>query len=155
MNVKIEPNTGKRILATVIDYTVIFAFTWWFIMTFGEPNEEGGKTVSGAPALMPVMVWFGWLVITEALWGATLGHVLAGLKVVSFDGERPTFGQALLRRLSDALEIAWCFGLIAFILVKNTQSHQRLGDIWAKTYVIDSKTNLKESEFEFEKTTSE
>ena len=57
-------------------------------MTFGEPNDNGGKTVSGLPALIPMVFWFAWLIIPESLWGTTLGHSLNGLKIVSFSGEK-------------------------------------------------------------------
>ena len=70
---------------------------------------------------------------------------------MTLEGEKPTFLQAIQRRICDAVEISWCFGLIAFILVKNTQYHQRLGDIWAKTFVIDKDATLERNDFEFEK----
>ena len=89
------------------------------------------------------------MVGTEAYCGQTLGHALLGIKVVSLDGSAISFGQALKRRLCDAIEISWCFGLIAFILVKSTGNQQRLGDIVAKTYVTLKDEEVR-SEFEFE-----
>lgn len=147
---KTEPNITRRIGATIIDYIVIFSFFIWFVSTFGEPNEEGGKTVSGVAALIPCIFWFVWLVLPETFYGTTLGHVLMKLKVVSFEGNKITFVQALKRRLCDALEISWCFGLIAFLLVKNTQNNQRLGDILAKARVLNTNQDIISPEFEFE-----
>ncbi len=152
MNFKTEPNTGRRVGATIIDYVIIFAFTFWFIMTFGEPNDTGGKTVTGLPALVPMLFWFAWLIIPESIWGTTLGHSLNGLKIISFSGEKLTFAQAFKRRVCDTIEISWCFGLVAFILSKNTQYNQRLGDIWAKTLVVDKNLDIQINEFDFEKT---
>ncbi|RYE50096.1 MAG: hypothetical protein EOP48_20385 [Sphingobacteriales bacterium] len=60
-------------------------------------------------------------------------------KVVSIDGSKISFGQAVKRRLCDAVEISWCFGFIAYILAKNTTHRQRLGDIWGQTVVVDKK----------------
>src|SRR5262249_30993297 len=103
------------------------------------------------PALVPMLFWFIYFVIAEALLNGTLGHHLFGLKVVSvLANPKPNFGQILLRRISDALEIAWCFGLIAFILVKNTQHNQRLGDLWAKTVVTGKNEAFSETTFDFE-----
>jgi uncharacterized RDD family membrane protein YckC len=134
------PNTnqyiGKRVTATLIDYTLVFGLSIAYVYLFGTPNEEGGYTVSGLAALVPMVFWFLYFVIAEALLDGTFGHQLLKLKVVSINNEPLSFGQVFLRRISDALEIAWCFGLIAFILAKNTQHNQRLGDIWAKTLVI-------------------
>lgn len=148
--IKTQAYDGKRIAATLIDYVAIISFFILFVMSFGEPNNEGGKTVSGAPALIPVLFWFTWLVIPEAVWGTTLGHHLNNLKIISMDGEKPSFGQVLKRRLCDILEISWCFGLIAFVLVRNTRYNQRLGDIWGKTLVVDKKTSAGNESFEFE-----
>ena len=152
--IKKEPTILRRALATLIDYTIIWAFFIWFVLTFGEPNEEGGKTVSGGLALIPVLFWFSWLVLVETFFGVTLGHEIMKLKVVSDDGNKLNFGQALKRRLCDVLEISWCFGLIAFLLVKNTQYNQRLGDILAKTHVLDKAENISIPDFEFENSDS-
>lgn len=133
---KQESSTGKRVLATIIDYVVVFAFFFWYVMTFGSPNEEGGNTVTGWLALVPVLFWALWIIGTESYCGQTLGHALVGLKVVSNDGSDITFRQSLKRRLCDAIEISWCFGLIAFFIVKGNERHQRLGDIIAKTLVV-------------------
>lgn len=145
-----EDNSGKRFASGAIDYIVIFVFSFVYIMMFGEPNAEGGKTVTGLAALIPMVFWFCWLVLPEVLWGTTLGHYINGLKIISGEGEKPSFSQSLRRRLCDAIEISWCLGLIAFILIKNTRFHQRLGDIWAKTFVVDRSFQPATREFEFE-----
>jgi uncharacterized RDD family membrane protein YckC len=140
----------KRFLSGAIDYVVICVFFFAYVMTFGEPNAEGGKTVTGLPGVVPVVFWFCWLVLSESIFGTTLGHYINRLKVISIDGDKPTFSQSLRRRLCDPLEISWCFGLVAFILIKNTQLNQRLGDIWAKTIVVAKNYQLETTQFEFE-----
>lgn len=127
---------GKRVAATLIDYTLMFAIFIFMIYEFGHPNDEGGYTLSGWWNLIPISFWFVYFIITEYFLGGTLGHQLYKLKVVSVNNQPATFGQIALRRISDTLEISWCFGLIAYILVKNTPNNQRLGDLWAKTMVI-------------------
>lgn len=149
-----KPYIGKKVIATLIDYTFIFAFSLFYIMTFGEPNAEGGKTIDGLPALIPELVWFLYFVVIEKYYAATLGHEIVGLKVVSIDGNKLDLIQVLKRRISDALEIFPCFGLIAYILVKNTEKNQRLGDIWAKTLVVTKNEVEKMPLFEFETNTS-
>ena len=146
---KSEPVTGKRVLATIIDYIIVFAFFFWYVMMFGSPNEEGGNTVSGWPTLVPILFWALWLIGTESYCGQTLGHALMGLKVIGNNGSAITFGQSLKRRLCDAIEISWCFGLIAFIIVKGNERHQRLGDIIAKTIVVAKDQDVL-PEFDFD-----
>lgn len=150
MNISLsKAKVNKRVIATVIDYFITTFFFFSFVMIFGEPNNEGGKTVSGLPALIPIAFWFAWLILPEAVLGATAGHEIMGLKVVSIDGSRISFGQAIKRRVCDAVEISWCFGFIAFILAKNTTHSQRLGDIWEQTLVVDNKKSI-DVVFEFE-----
>jgi uncharacterized RDD family membrane protein YckC len=149
-----NPYTGRRVTATIIDYTFIFGFTFWYIFTFGNQDTEGTYTVSGLPALVPMVVWFLYLVVPEKLFSSTLGHRLCGLKIISLSGNELGFGQVIKRRIADALEITWCFGLIAFILVKNTEFQQRLGDLWAKTQVVDRNEPAYIPDFEFEQPTA-
>jgi hypothetical protein len=49
------------------------------------------------------------------------------------------------------LEIVWCFGLIAWLLVRSTENHQRLGDLVAKTAVIGRDDTQTTIDFDFEK----
>lgn len=135
-NTLYESNTGKRILATIIDYTLIMCFTIIYIYQFGEPNDEGGYGVSGIKAMPPVLFWFLYIPFSEWKTGTTLGHWTVGLKIVSENGQTLTLGQSLKRRISDLIDISWCFGLVAFIVVKSTEKKQRVGDIIAKTLVV-------------------
>jgi uncharacterized RDD family membrane protein YckC len=127
---------GKRIAATLIDYTLVFGLTIAYVSIFGSPNDEGGRTISGLPALVPLIFWFAYFIVTENLLDGTLGHQLMGLIVVTLDNKHPAFSQTVVRRVADALEISWCFGFIAFIIVYRTDHCQRLGDILAKTIVV-------------------
>jgi uncharacterized RDD family membrane protein YckC len=150
-NPKTKPNTGKRIGATIIDYGIIWSLFIFYITKFGTPNDEGGYSVHGLPALVPIIFWFCYLVLTEAISGSTLGHKIFGLQVVSIDNSKLKFSQVIKRRVTDAIEIHGFGGLLAFILVKNTKFNQRLGDIWAKTIVIDKNDPEQISNrFEFE-----
>ncbi|MFM9910915.1 MAG: RDD family protein [Chitinophagaceae bacterium] len=124
-------------VATIVDYIVLAVFFVALFKSFGEPNEEGGYTVSGLPASMPLLFWFCYFVLAETFFKRTLGHYIFGLRVVSIANEGSVFFQSLKRRLADLVEIVWCFGLIAIVLVKNTKFNQRLGDILAKTIVVD------------------
>jgi len=145
-----EDHSGKRFTAGAIDYTIILVFCFVYLYAFGSPNAEGGRTITGLPAFGPIAFWFVWLVLPEFIWGTTLGHLINGLKIISEEGEKPSFSQAVRRRLCDPIEITWCFGLIAFILIKNTQYNQRLGDIWGKTFVVDKSYQHETTIFEFE-----
>lgn len=148
------PYTGKRVAACLIDYTLIFALTYCYIRYFGEEDAEGSYHVRNLAVLPPIALWFVYFVVAETF-GGTLGHRIFRLKVVSRDSQEVTFGRILVRRLCDTLEISWCFGFIAFLLVKNTQYHQRLGDIVARTQVLGKEDLAPSVDFDFEKNTGQ
>jgi uncharacterized RDD family membrane protein YckC len=129
-------STGKRFLAGLIDYTIIFTITSLYITTVGAPNDEGGQTVTGVAVLPINICWFLLIVCTEHFLGATLGNGIMGLSVQSMSSnKKPTFIQSLKRHLLDMIDM-FPFGLIGFITINNTPQKQRLGDIWAKTIVV-------------------
>ncbi|MGY0393318.1 RDD family protein [Bizionia sp. KMM 8389] len=143
---KTEPNIGNRIGAGIIDYLIICIFFIIYVYTFGEPNDEGGYSVNGLPALIPVLFWGIMTVGIEQWFGATLGNFLVGLKPVSIQkssenstfrgtNEKLTFGQSLKRHLLDPVDMFF-FGLIGIVTIKNTDKNQRLGDIWGNTIVV-------------------
>ncbi|HMH24417.1 MAG TPA: RDD family protein, partial [Puia sp.] len=80
----------------------------------------------------------------------TMGHLIFKLKVVSLAGRKATFSQVFVRRICDVLEISWCFGLVAYLIARNTPNHQRLGDLVAKTMVVDYAFMPDDVTFDFE-----
>jgi uncharacterized RDD family membrane protein YckC len=139
---KTKPNLLKRFIAGLVDYALVFGFFYAFIYAFGEPNNEGGYRVTGFLALVPEAFWFIIIILFEVIFGATLGNTIVGLKpksLIKNNGEL-SLGQSVKRHLLDPIDM-FPFGLIAIITIKNTDSNQRLGDIWAKTIVTE--TNQK------------
>jgi len=137
---KTEPNLGNRILAGLIDYTLIYFFTFTMVFVLGEPNEEGVYSLSGGPSLIPILFWLIMTVGLEIGLGATLGNSIAGLKAIPISGQnrKLTFGQSLKRHLLDPVDMFF-FGLPGIITIKNTDKNQRIGDLWAKTIVVKEK----------------
>ena len=105
------------------------------MLLFGEPGEPGYTEVSGFRGLLLLAIWVFYFPGCESLFGKTLGHWALKLKVVNIYGNSPSFIDTLKRRITDAIELS-LLGIPAFILISKTQSHQRLGDVWAETYVI-------------------
>jgi uncharacterized RDD family membrane protein YckC len=137
-NNTLKTNLGKRFLAGLIDYTIICTFFYVFVYTLGEPDNEGGYSVTGFLALVPVLFWFIFTVLLEVFYGATLGNSIIGLQPKSLtrnNGEL-SFSQSLKRHLLDPIDM-FPFGFIGIITIKNTDKKQRLGDIWAKTIVVE------------------
>jgi uncharacterized RDD family membrane protein YckC len=73
--------------------------------------------------------------VAESLGGATIGKVLFSLDVVGEDGAPISLGRGLLRNvwvLVDSL----AFGLVAYVAMRRSPRHQRLGDRHARTLVV-------------------
>lgn len=141
MNTANTKNIGKRFFAGLIDYSILFGILFAYLYLFGEPNQEGtGYEATGLKALFPYPAWFVLIILTESFFGATIGNTLMDLKPQSLttrNGEL-TFSQSLKRHLLDPLDM-FPFGIIGIITIKNTEKNQRLGDIWAKTIVVETK----------------
>jgi uncharacterized RDD family membrane protein YckC len=135
---KTKPNLGKRFVAGLIDYGLIMSYFLLLYYFFGEPNEEGGYSVNGSPGFSIIMVWFILTIGLEQITGSTLGNKSQGLKVAPKIDPRKslTFEQSLKRHLLDMIDL-WPFGLLGILTIKNTEHNQRLGDLWAKTVVLD------------------
>lgn len=134
---KAHISIGDRFVAGLIDYLIIWSFFFYFGFTFGEPNNEGGFSLNGVIAFIPMLFWFFITIGLEQLFGATIGNKLIGIKPISQDQDYPdlTFNQSLKRHLLDPVDMFF-FGLIAIVTIKNTPNNQRVGDIWAKTIVV-------------------
>ncbi|MFT5251887.1 MAG: putative RDD family membrane protein YckC [Flavobacteriales bacterium] len=139
MNPKKKNNIGLRCIAGLIDYIIIWTFCFVFIYSFGSPNDEGGYSVTGLPALIPMGFWFSFTVLPELCFGTTVGNSIVGLEQKSLTRQNGqlTFSQSFKRHLMDPLDM-FPFGLIGVITIKKTKKHQRLGDLRAKTIVINS-----------------
>ena len=136
MTIKTEPKLLRRSTATVIDYGLYFIFFAWLVRTYGVPNDEGGYTLSNDPKGWWIfIVWLIYFPIIESIRGQTLGKLILGLRVVTKNGSPISFRQAFKRHLVDMIDFFF-FGIVAFITIKNTPDHQRVGDLWAKTIVI-------------------
>lgn len=136
--IETQPNLGRRIAAGFIDYTIIYLFLFFIIILLGEPVSDGSYyEINGAPALIPIVFWLLMTVGIEITAGATIGNLLLGLKAIPMNGQyrKLTFLESFKRYLLDPVDMFF-FGLIGVIVIKNTEKHQRIGDLWAKTIVI-------------------
>lgn len=136
-----KTNIGKRFIAGIIDYGIIFTVTYLICMLLGTPTDTVGEyELTGLPVLIPIAYWLLMTVIIEVSLGATLGNGIVGLKPVPIKNynSKITFSQSLRRHLLDIADMM-LFGIVAIIVIKNTEHRQRIGDIWAGTTVISVK----------------
>lgn len=138
-NISLAP-INKRFIAALIDYALIIIFMGYYIDAFGTPNDEGGLSVTGFMALPINLAWFILTIGLEQLFNSTIGNGIMGIKPMQEDGiNKPTFIQSLKRHLLDPIDMFF-FGLVGYIIMKNSPKRQRLGDQWAKTIVVVDKS---------------
>jgi len=127
-----------RATATVLDYAVYWSFVFAYIHYFGKPNDQGTQEVQGCGHFLVLSIaWALWLPLMEGLLGRSFGKWTCDLRVTTLHGKPISVGQAFVRRLLDPIDLLSFFGLVAYIVAKNTPLSQRLGDLVAKTRVIE------------------
>lgn len=135
---------GDRVLAQVVDGLIglglFFLIGVMLAGRFGVVTNSGFELNLG-PALILLgivtVVMLSYFVLAEATLGATLGKVVAQVKVLNGAGERVSLRSSVIRnvmRLIDAIG----FYLLGAVTVMVTQRSQRLGDLAAGTVVVRS-----------------
>lgn len=152
---------GKRIVSAIIDvgigwiiYIVLFALLTEKVETFGlitcndlhvSQCVEVGDTayvVRGAGGLLMWLLvfcyFFGVFVLQRGLTGKTLGTMAMGIVTVDGRGSPPGIMTALVRSVAGIVDyIPCCVPLLGMILILTTKGHRRVGDMAARTFVID------------------
>lgn len=153
----------KRLFAYLIDFTILIIYLvgMFFVLDVGMSTSRYDNIalyvlLISVPMLLYSLVFELWLN------GQTPGKKLMSIRVISLNGEEPTFGQYLLRWITKFFEwpllfgfildlrtsltnyvfITGLFGIAVVILVTATKNSQRLGDLAAGTVIVDTKTLL-------------
>lgn len=128
----------RRIIAGLIDYSMFFVMTYLYIYKFGEINSDGEYSVNGIRTIPILIFWFLYFCVIETTLNATLGNYIVKLKPVGIhNNENINLKQSFLRHIVDSIDM-FLFGIVAIIIIKNSNESQRLGDLLAKTKVIKS-----------------
>jgi uncharacterized RDD family membrane protein YckC len=139
-----------RVVAAIIDSILVGVLWYYFIEIWGHPDTRasltsatvgGDKVVSGTPAMVLMFLTASYWMIPEWLFGATLGKLMFGLRVRTFAGLPISFGQSFKRNLLRSVDF-FPFYLTGFLAAKLTPNHQRLGDLWAQTVVVNRKDDI-------------
>lgn len=139
----------RRAVAVILDVLIIGAISapvWlagsMFTSATTIPTEGGGSVV--IPTGFAVSPWAGLLLgllplvyftALEALYGATPGKLLLGLRVVKVDGAPIGWREAVVRNLLRYVDEIFVY-LVAAISAWTSPRRQRLGDRAAQTVVV-------------------
>ncbi|MGE5405310.1 MAG: RDD family protein [Candidatus Saccharibacteria bacterium] len=116
---------GKRFLAALLDAIILGVCS-------------AILTAILKTSIIGFILFFGYFIYMEGALGATVGKKALGIKVCLENGEIPGYGPAAIRnvlRIVDALPLLYIVGAI---LVLVTEKHQRVGDMVAKTFVVEA-----------------
>jgi uncharacterized RDD family membrane protein YckC len=113
------------------------------VLLFG-PAFLVNWTETAPPPLLAILSLMGfglvllYFPVTEGLWGRSLGKLVSGTIVVDDKGQPPGIGKATVRTIARLVEVNPLLlgGIPAGIVSLNTRAHQRIGDMWAGTYVV-------------------
>ncbi len=141
-----------RGLAMTLDLMFVSALQVGLTQVFGVyhsiPDSTTGNIING-DGFSISSTWYAsmsyiWLVLIvvayftlfELLFAATLGKALLGLRVVMLDGRRLTFRAVFARNLFRLVDVLPALYIVGFLVAQNTVHEQRVGDILAKTTVV-------------------
>ena len=140
-----------RVVAAILDSLLVGALWYYFIEILGHSDTGGSltsataggnKVVTGTPAIVLMFLTASYWMIPEWIFGATLGKFMLGLRVRTLAGLPISFGQSFKRNLLRLADF-FPFYLTGFLAAKLTLNHQRLGDLWARTIVINRKDDIR------------
>jgi hypothetical protein len=130
---------GRRFVAAVIDNASWLLAFLWFFGDIGVALYDADPVAGSLYFLAFFSAWFNYFAIAEWHWGQTIGKNAMGMKVISADRGKISFGQASVRNLLRIVD----FFLVGWVMIASTEKHQRLGDKAAKTVVVRSRAPQK------------
>lgn len=137
---------SRRVFAYLIDGFAVFIVSaivlWFFDNDWYKTGSQEEVTISPTEnvtlSAVIVLFWIVQVMILEGLFGWTLGKLVMQLRVVRPMGQPPGPLRALVRYLAWIVDaFPYCLPLLGFGLILGTNTHRRVGDMLADTYVID------------------
>ena len=132
---------GERIVAKLLDYLVFVPL--WIIGFVLAANRIGDVAIGAYFIIVAVIFVFYDLICEQFLNGQSIGKRISKIKVISMNGNRPTFGQYLLRWLFRLIDFGITGGLAALVSAIVTENGQRIGDLAAGTAMIRTQPRTK------------
>src|SRR5580765_8356621 len=91
---------GVRVLAAVLDSIVVFLSWLCIIKLWGDEGLDGGKVLTGIPAVLLLLATAAFWVLPEWLLGSTMGKWACDLQVTTLRGGSISLGQSPTRRVT-------------------------------------------------------
>lgn len=128
---------GRRIAAGMIDAIPLLAAGYYAQGAQPLHNFDELQTRMILPTFAGLAIWVLHVGISEAIWQRSLGKYFFGLRVTGYDGLAPGAGRIALRNLMRVIDFGMMF--LPLLLVPLTPMRQRVGDLAARTLVVQDK----------------
>lgn len=138
------PPVRKRVFEAIIDYSIVWGALFAYVLTFGHPGSEGEIKVEGIEVLPIILFWFVYFPLIEGTTGKTLGKWLMRTHVIKLNGKDINILDSVVRRVFDVVDMMF-LGLVGLLVMRNSQEKKRVGDLIAKTMVVEDQNKLCES----------
>ena len=153
-NIELEyelASLGDRILGRLLDLVLIGAYIFILIVIYNLTRASSSSTTYIGLIIfaLSLPVIFYYLLCELLLNGQSIGKKIMGIKVVSLNGNQPSFGQYLIRWLFRIVDFIF-FGIVAVIMVAVSEKKQRLGDLVAGTVLVKTKPRVQISDTIFQ-----
>jgi uncharacterized RDD family membrane protein YckC len=101
------------------------------------------NAVGNIPAHMGGLGMFAYYIVFEAIVGYTPGKGVLGLVVTKENGEKIGWKEAIIRNVLRVIDILPTAYIVGAISISGTNKSQRIGDIAAKTLVLDQLDSIE------------
>ena len=136
----------KRWFASLTDYFFYMLAMFFISYLFGNRSiDENGNTswnMHGLPSFIAMIL--PWLLFFPGIEsfnnGQTIGKALFRIKTVKEDGSKINFGTSFLKHFFDWVDYLPFLGICGMIVASNNDKKQRVGDLVAKTIVVNSRS---------------
>ena len=134
----------KRIVAAVVDLVILAVVGVVLMVIFGAPvalmgNPMAMMAASSVAWTITAVISLVYFVYFEGTTGQTLGKKMVNIKVVMHkSGKSVEYSDALVRNILRIIDFLPVFYILGLILIAVSEDKQRLGDMAAKTIVVEA-----------------
>jgi len=134
----------KRYIACFIDYFIYLVLIGLGSYIFGERMIDETGSISwelhGFKGFLAIVLpWLFFFPFIESFnSGQTIGKAIFRIKIVQDDFSKVSFGSSFIKHMFDLIDFFPMFGILGLLVTTNNKYRQRIGDLVAKTVVIDA-----------------
>jgi uncharacterized RDD family membrane protein YckC len=133
----------RRGLAFVLDFIFLslffFPITYLYSGRWVMRYEDHLWGILDPICLVFLFIIFVYFILLEAYAGGTIGKMALGMKLVDIDGKKIGILKSLIRNLLRLVDGLPAFNVLGAVLIARSLKHQRIGDLVAKTFVVEKK----------------